>query len=140
MRILAAAFTAVMVVVDQVQQQLSQLIVNIPSVAKTTYSMALIVLTFLFLILFGEIIYKKKKKKVTSFSTNSAVEESKMSVDGSISASDADITSDGGSIQEVDDAMTRHSDSITFRCVVSYSMKLFIYYNSYDNYYHYYCS
>ena len=119
MRILAVAFAAVMVVVDQVQQQLSQLIVDIPSVATTTYSMAVIMSTFLFLMLFGGIIYKKKKK-MTAFSTNSAVEGRKMSVDGAISASDVDITSDGGSVQEVDDAMTKHSDSMTSRYVVYY--------------------
>ena len=113
-------YNKVVVLVDQVQQQLSQLIVDIPSVATTTYSMAVIMLTFLFLMLFGGIIYKRKKKKVTSFSTNSAVEGNKMSVDGEISASDVDITSDGGSVQEVDDAMTRHSDSMTSRCVVYY--------------------
>ena len=116
MRILAVAFAAVMVVVDQVQQQLSQLI-DIPSVATTTYSMAVIMSTFLFLMLFGGIIYKKKKK-MTAFLTNSAVEGRKMSVDGAISASDVDITSDGGSVQEVDDAMTKHSDSMTSRYVV----------------------
>ena len=119
MRILAVAFAAVMVVVDQVQQQLSQLIVDIPSMATTTYSMAVIMSTFLFLMLFGGIIYKKKKM-MTAFSTNSAVEGRKMSVDGSISASDVDITSDGGSVQEVDDAMTKHSDSMTSRYVVYY--------------------
>ena len=120
MRILAVVFAAVMMVVDQVQQKLFQLIVDIPSVATTTFSMAVIMLTFLFLMLFGGIIYKRKKKKVTSFSTNSAVQGNKMSVDGEISASDVDITSDGGSVQEVDDAMTRHSDSMTSRCVVYY--------------------
>ena len=128
MRILAVVFAAVMMVVDQVQQQLSQLIVDIPSVATTTYSMAVIMLTFLFLMLFGVIIYKRKKKKVTSFSTNSAVEESNMSVDGSISASDVDLhlTSDGGSVQKVDGTMTRHVDSKTSRLYTSYSMKLFV--------------
>jgi hypothetical protein len=76
-------------------------------------------LLVLFLILFGEIIYKKKKK-VTSFSANSAVEGSKMSVDGVISASDADITSDGGAVHEVGDAITRHGDSMTSRYVAYY--------------------
>ena len=52
---------------------------------------------------------------MTAFSINSAVEGRKISVDGSISASDVDITSDGGSVQEVDDAMTKHSDSMTSR-------------------------
>ena len=121
-------YNKVVVLVDQVQQQLSQLIVDIPSVATTTYSMAVIMSTFLFLMLFGGIIYKRKKKKVTSFSTNSAVEGSNMSIDGSISASDVDLhlTSDGGSVQKVDGTMTRHVDSKTSRLYTSYSMKLFV--------------
>ena len=101
----------------QVQQQLFQLVADIPSVATTTNSLAVIVLTFfLLLMFFGGINYKEK---VTTSSTNSEVEGSVESEDGAISASDADLTSDGGAVQEevddYDDAMTGHGDSKTSR-------------------------
>ena len=76
---------------------------------------------------FGGII--NYKEKVTTSSTNSAVEGSVESVDGAISASDADLTSDVGAVQEEvdddDDAMTGHGDSQTFRCVVYIHTSLF---------------
>ena len=103
-------------VVYQVKHQLSQLVTDIPSVATTTNSLAVIVLTFfLFLMFFGGINYKEK---VIASSTNSAVEGSVESVDGAISASDADLTSDDGAVHDDDDAMTGHGDSKTSRCVV----------------------
>ena len=114
-------------VVYQVKQQLSQLVADIPSVATTTNSLAVIVLTFfLLLMFFGGINYKEK---VIASSTNSAVEGSVESVDEAISASDADLTSDGGAVQEEvdddDDAMTGHGDSKTSRCVVYISYIIF---------------
>ena len=108
-------------VVYQVQQQLSQLVADISSVATTTNSMAVIVLTFfLLLMFFGGII--NYKEKVTASSTNSAVEGSVESVDEAISASDADLTSDGGAVQKEvdddDDAMTGHGDSKISRYII----------------------
>ena len=98
----------------QVQQQLLQLVSDISSVAMTTNSLAVIVLTFfLLLMFFGGII--NYKEKVIASSTNSAVEGSVELVDGAISASDADLTSDVGAVQKEvdddDDAMTGHGDS-----------------------------
>ena len=116
-------------VVYQVKHQLSQLVADIPSVATTTNSLAVIVLTFfLLLMFFGGII--NYKEKVIASSTNSAVEGSVESVDEAISASDADLTSDGGAVQEEvdddDDAMTGHGDSKTSRCVLYISYIIII--------------
>ena len=114
-------------VVYQLQQQLLQLVSDISSVAMTTNSLAVIVLTFfLLLMFFGGINYKEK---VTASSTNSALEGSVKLVDGAISASDADLTSDVGAVQKEvdddDDAMTGHGDSKTSRCVVYISYIIF---------------
>jgi calnexin len=87
-------------VVYQVQQ-LSQLVADNP--LATAASVALIVLTFLYLVLFGG------SKQLTT-STNSAVEGSKEQAE---SASGADVTSDGGVVQVDDTTMTGDDDSKT---------------------------
>jgi hypothetical protein len=103
----------VVVVVVVVVEQM----VDIPTMATTTYSLALIVSTFLFLMFFGGIIICKKKKKTVS-STNNAVDGEALSASGA----NLYLTSgtDGGAVQEVDDAMSRHGDSKTSRYVVYY--------------------
>lgn len=90
-------------VVQQVQQ-LSQLVEDNP--AATVASIALIVLTFLYLLLFGG-----SKGLSASVSTSSAVEGSDQQAE---SVSGADVTSDGGAVQ-VDDAsvVTGDGDSKT---------------------------
>lgn len=120
----------------QVQQQLFQLMADNPSVATTT--VALIVLTFLFLMLFGGII---RKEKMPAASINSAVEGGKGSVEGETSASGADLTSDDGAAvqKDVDDmpdlipidftqtnnAMTGYCDNRTSRLLALYIYIIF---------------
>ena len=92
-------------VVYQVQQ-LSQLVADNP--VATAVSVALIVLTFLYLVLFGG-----SKEKVTASSANSAVEGSKEQAEGETTASGADLTSDGGAVQVDDATVTGDGDSKT---------------------------
>lgn len=92
-------------VVYQVQQ-LSQLVADNP--VATAVSVALIVLTFLYLVLFGG-----SKEKVTASSANSAVEGSKEQAEGETTASGADLTSGGGAVQVDDATVTGDGDSKT---------------------------